>query len=78
MSRRLLAVLLLGLLPGATGAGPWPGWRGPTGDGVAAEKGLPVRWSKDRGVRWKVALAGVDIAPHSTMRWRVPSVSTQP
>src|SRR5581483_337654 len=36
----------------------WPGWRGPGGDGVSPEKGLPVRWSATEGVRWKVPVPG--------------------
>jgi outer membrane protein assembly factor BamB len=40
----------------------WPGWRGPTGDGVSAETGLPVQWSKERGIRWKVPLHGAGVS----------------
>lgn len=35
----------------------WPGWRGPTGQGVSTEKDLPLRWSATENVRWKVPLA---------------------
>jgi outer membrane protein assembly factor BamB len=41
----------------------WPGWRGPTGMGQSAEKGLPVLWGgkDDRNVLWKSPLfAGPD------------------
>jgi outer membrane protein assembly factor BamB len=53
--------VVLGL--GTTGRGEdWPGWRGPTGMGVSAEKKLPRRWGGkgDENVRWKVALPGVE------------------
>jgi outer membrane protein assembly factor BamB len=36
----------------------WPQWRGPTGDSIAAGRGLPTHWSKTEGVVWKVALPG--------------------
>jgi len=39
-------------------AGNWPQWRGPSLDGVSEEKGLPVKWSADENVTWKLALPG--------------------
>lgn len=38
----------------------WPQWRGPTGYGVSAAKGLPLTWDGKSGenVLWKVSLAG--------------------
>jgi len=32
----------------------WPQWRGPAGDGVAAEAKHPEQWSADEHVAWKV------------------------
>lgn len=37
-------------------AGNWPGWRGPGGSGVAAEKGLPLHWNTNTNVAWRVPL----------------------
>lgn len=34
----------------------WPMWRGPTADGVSAEKNLPVTWSPTENIAWKLAL----------------------
>ena len=53
----LCLALLLGL-PGASRAENWPGWRGPTGAGISAEKDLPLAWDGKTGenVLWKVAL----------------------
>lgn len=34
----------------------WPGWRGPTGQGLSRETALPVKWSETENVRWKVEL----------------------
>jgi outer membrane protein assembly factor BamB len=36
----------------------WPEFRGPTGQGVSSERGLPLTWSETRNVRWKVAIPG--------------------
>jgi outer membrane protein assembly factor BamB len=37
-------------------AANWPTWRGPEANGIASEKNLPVVWSADKNVRWRVAL----------------------
>jgi outer membrane protein assembly factor BamB len=34
----------------------WPAWRGPSADGVSAEKNLPVSWSPTENIAWKLAL----------------------
>ena len=39
-------------------AGNWPGWRGPEGTGMSADKNLPLKWSDKENVRWRVALPG--------------------
>jgi outer membrane protein assembly factor BamB len=36
----------------------WPQFRGPTGQGHAAAKALPLEWGPDRNVVWKVAIPG--------------------
>jgi outer membrane protein assembly factor BamB len=40
--------------------GDWPGWRGPTGDGLSDEKDLPLTWGgkANAHVLWKAALPG--------------------
>jgi outer membrane protein assembly factor BamB len=43
----------------STAAAPsanWPAWRGPAGDGVSAERNLPVRWTTTDNIAWKVQL----------------------
>lgn len=50
------ATLLLLSLSISLSAANWPAWRGPTGDGVSAEKNLPVKWSATENVRWRVPL----------------------
>ncbi|MEK6337302.1 MAG: PQQ-binding-like beta-propeller repeat protein [Acidobacteriota bacterium] len=36
----------------------WPQFRGPTGQGLSDEHGLPLNWSETTNVRWKVAIPG--------------------
>ncbi|MEA3210300.1 MAG: hypothetical protein QOE70_3357 [Chthoniobacter sp.] len=51
-----LAVHFLALLALPAFAGNWPAWRGPTGDGVCTETGLPLTWSPTENVQWKAPL----------------------
>jgi len=37
-------------------ADDWPAFRGPAGNGISAEKSAPTTWSKDKNIKWKVAL----------------------
>jgi len=58
---RLLAALLIFLMPSTLLAGDtWPCWRGPTGQGITDEKGLPLTWGgkENENVLWKVPLPG--------------------
>jgi outer membrane protein assembly factor BamB len=36
----------------------WPEFRGPSGQGHSSERGLPLTWSEDKNIKWKVALPG--------------------
>ncbi len=49
-----------------TAAGDWPGFRGPTGQGVAPAESWPVAWSETENVTWKVPLTG--------LAWSSPAV----
>ncbi|MFZ4731739.1 MAG: PQQ-binding-like beta-propeller repeat protein [Pirellulales bacterium] len=55
--------LVVAIVPAALADQPaaqnWPGWRGPTLDGVAAGSGYATRWSPTENVRWKVTLPGL-------------------
>ena len=45
--------------PGHDGAvEDWPQFRGPTGQGHSAERGLPLDWSESRNIVWKTAVPG--------------------
>lgn len=52
---------------GATAAGEWPEFRGPTGQGHSMAKHLPLEWSPSKNVRWKQAVPGLG--------WSSPVVS---
>ena len=43
-------------LSAATSAENWPQWRGPTLNGLSADKNLPVKWSATENITWKVPL----------------------
>lgn len=49
---------LLGLLSVPVAAEEWTQFRGPSGQGVTGQKGLPARWSESENVRWKTPLPG--------------------
>ena len=36
----------------------WPGWRGPTANGISIETGVPNRWSPTENIAWKTLLPG--------------------
>lgn len=37
----------------------WPRFRGPTGQGETSETDLPMRWSPDSNIAWKIAIPGL-------------------
>lgn len=47
-----IALVLSIALPLA--AANWPQWRGPNGDGVSTERGLPLRWSRTENITWRI------------------------
>jgi outer membrane protein assembly factor BamB len=60
MRKRILgivAVLMLAL--SVAQAENWPQWRGPSLNGLSNEKNLPVKWTTEENVVWKVQLPGV-------------------
>ena len=36
----------------------WPSWRGPTSNGISTSKNLPIEWSANKNVAWKIKLPG--------------------
>ncbi len=56
---RLLAFTasLLGSLA-FSGEPNWPEFRGPTGQGLSDARSVPIHWTNERNVQWKVAIPG--------------------
>lgn len=52
--KRIVGVFLLSVLP--LHADDWPAFRGPTGDGISAEKTAPTSWGPQKGIAWRVPL----------------------
>jgi outer membrane protein assembly factor BamB len=44
------------LSAGALRADDWPGFRGPSGNGISSEPKAPTTWGPDKNIKWKVAL----------------------
>ncbi len=61
------AALLLAFTGIAVHADDWPQFRGPTGQGHSAERGLPITWSESQNVIWKTPVPG--------RGWSSPSVA---
>lgn len=58
MISRIACLGLLAFTFTSLRADNWPGWRGPTSDGVASGKKYPLKWSETENVLWKVPLPG--------------------
>ena len=58
MRQFLICASILNLLITPNFAADWPCWRGPDGLGVSPETNLPVAWSKERNIAWKLVLPG--------------------
>lgn len=52
-----LCCVLLGLTP-CLKAENWPEFRGPTGQGLSTETGVPLKWSATENIAWKTAVPG--------------------
>jgi outer membrane protein assembly factor BamB len=53
---KVIALLALLTLNTAVSAEDWPQWRGPNLNGVSGEKNLPVSWTNEENVAWKLAM----------------------
>jgi outer membrane protein assembly factor BamB len=45
-------------LPKTQSADDWPQFRGPTGDGISLATNIPLTWSTNQNVKWKVPVPG--------------------
>jgi outer membrane protein assembly factor BamB len=57
VSRSMPAFVIAVLLSTVAAAENWPQWRGPGGQGISSEPGIPTDWQPDRNVLWKVPVA---------------------
>ena len=55
----LLTLALCHSIAAKPGSTNWPQWRGPDGQGVSVEKGLPDEWSDTKNVKWKTPISGL-------------------
>jgi len=57
MRERVFGVLVvLSFALSVARADNWPQWRGPNLNGTSSEKNLPVRWSTEENIAWKLAM----------------------
>src|SRR5262245_19830497 len=56
--RSLVAVAFLLYTFAVVHADNWPQWRGPSLNGLSSEKNLPVKWTTEGNVVWKVSMPG--------------------
>jgi len=55
---RLLPIAMFLSALALASADDWPGWRGPTADGISPLKNVPSSWSAERNVAWKTPIEG--------------------
>ncbi len=61
MLRRLILATSISALAGSSiraANDEWPQFRGPTGEGISEAKNVPVQWSADANIAWKVEVPG--------------------
>jgi outer membrane protein assembly factor BamB len=56
MTRILISLLIAALSLVCVRADNWPQWRGPLLNGVSSETNLPVKWTADSNIAWKLPL----------------------
>ena len=54
-----IALALVLATAGLAAGDDWPQFRGPTGQGLSSERGLPLEWSETRNVVWKTPVPGL-------------------
>lgn len=79
--RRLLTLALAGMIAawcGTVRAENWPAFRGPTGQGISSETGIPLTWGAGQNIRWKTAVPGIGWSSPVVWGDRVFLTSTPP
>ena len=65
--KKLLVLLLIAGASALAQAEDWPQFRGPTGQGHATERGLPLEWNETNNIIWKSPVPGLG--------WSSPTVA---
>ena len=70
--RRFIPVTFIAILAVSTGAAAenWPQWRGPGGQGISTEAGIPTEWQPDRNILWKVPVPAGQLAVEELVLYR--------
>ena len=72
MNRRFFHASFLLILPSVLHAGDdWPQFRGPTGEGHATAKNLPLEWGKNKNVTWMTPIPGLGWSSPIVIKERV-------
>jgi outer membrane protein assembly factor BamB len=58
MSRWMTFIAAVALMASGAMAENWPRFRGPNGQGISTETGLPTQWSATENVAWKTPIPG--------------------
>ncbi len=58
MRKQILGFALILVSLTAAYADNWPQWRGPNLNGLSSEKNLPMKWTTEENVTWKLAMPG--------------------
>ena len=57
MTKRIVFSLGLAVVAAITvSADNWPAWRGPQANGISSEKNVPLKWSTDENIAWKLPM----------------------
>jgi len=56
MTRILISFTIAALSVASMGADNWPQWRGPLLNGISGETNLPLKWTADSNIAWKLPL----------------------
>lgn len=68
---RSTLVLIFAIAASSGLAADWPQFRGPGGQGISSEKGLPTEWSATSNIAWKIKLPGGGASSPVTLGNRV-------
>src|SRR2546430_1878292 len=68
---RSACLFILAATASAVLGADWRQFRGPGGQGIREQKGLPIEWSGEKNIAWKVKLPGAGASSPVTLGNRV-------